>query len=204
MISYVYGFPIYKTKVSDKILLREETKKNLEIGYFSKWKGNCLTTSTADITKAFKSKIVIDEITKHVNDMILKLGLNLKVNMIECSTEKCTECNDIWVNVYTKGHDQETHIHTANSEDEKEPIFSFAYFAEYNPETDSKFIFVNPTPITPCKELQKLSCYKPEIIPDVEEGDVLIFPSLLPHRVSTHQNEKPRVTISGNFYKQTY
>lgn len=63
MISYVYGFPIYKTKVSDKILLREETKKNLEIGYFSKWKGNCLTTSTADITKAFKSKIVIDEIT---------------------------------------------------------------------------------------------------------------------------------------------
>ena len=37
---------------------------------------------------------------------------------------------------------------------------------------------------------------------NILEGDLLFFPSLLPHRVSIHTNTEPRVTISGNFYKK--
>jgi hypothetical protein len=203
MISYIYGFPIYITKVSNKEIIYEEIKKNIKVDYLSKWKANCLTSSTTDKSNAFRSKIVMDEITKHMKTLISKLNIDIDLNMVECKTVDCRDCNDIWLNVYLKGHDQETHIHTANDIDEKEPLFSFAYFAKYDPEKDAKFIFVNPSPPTPCKELEKLLCYKREIVMDVEEGDVLFFPSLLPHRVSTHTNIEPRVTISGNFYKNT-
>lgn len=204
MISYVYGFPIYITKVSNKEIIYKEIKDNVKLDYLSPWKANCLTSSTKDKSNVFRSKIVKDEITKHVKILISKLNvdIDLGIKLPECTTIDCTYCDDMWVNMYKKGHCQETHMHTSNHEDEADPLFSFAYFAKYNPVKDAKFIFVNPTPPTPCKKLEKLSCYKREIIMDVEEGDLIIFPSILPHRVSTHTNTEPRVTISGNFYKK--
>jgi len=204
MISYIYGFPIYITKVSNKEIIYKEIKDTVKLGYLSNWNANCLTSSTTD-KSGFRSKIVTDEFTKHMKILISKLNIDIDPTLSLPET-RSTDDNDLdmWVNEYRKGHDQETHIHTKNYEDEAEPFYSFAYFAKYDPVKDAKFIFVNPSPPTPCKKLEKLPCYKREIIMDVEEGDLLFFPSLLPHRVSTHTNTEPRVTISGNFYKKTY
>jgi len=201
MISYIYGFPIYITKVSNKELIYKEIRDTVKLGYLSSWKANCLSSSTTGGQNSFLSKIAMDEFTKHMKILLSKLNIDIDPTLCVPKVIPSDGIHfDIWVNEYLRGHDQETHIHTGPDLD---PFFSFAYFAKYDPVKDSKFIFVNPSPPTACKKLEKLPCYKREIIMDVEEGDLLFFPSLLPHRVSTHTNTEPRVTISGNFYKKT-
>ena len=36
----------------------------------------------------------------------------------------------------------------------------------------------------------------------VEQGDLIIFPSYLPHYVEKQKNVGPRITISGNIFRE--
>ena len=203
MISNIYGFPIYKVQISNRDVMMDAVDSNMnKIDNVSIWDSECLTTSTTDSQGAFKSIDVKNEVTRCVHEMIKELGLDLKLSLCGCNTHNCTNCDDIWMNVYNKGHSQETHVHYSENPNQKQPLFSFSYFAKYNPEKDAKFIFVNPSPPTTCKELYKLPSYTPDVCADVVEGDILIFPSFLLHRVEEQLEDRQRITISGNFYEQ--
>ena len=204
MISNLYGFPIYKVRVSDKSLMMKEVNANIhKVGDLSVWDANCLTTCTRDSDDAFKSDYVKHVATKHANEMMKELELNLDLTLKICETKNCMTCDDIWMNIYNKGHSQEMHSHLLGIPERREPLFSFSYFAKYDPEIDAKFVFINHTiPRIDCKELYKLRSFLPETQIDVEEGDILIFPSFLLHRVEEQKSDHQRITISGNFYEQ--
>jgi len=44
-----------------------------------------------------------------------------------------------------------------------------------------------------------LKIIEKKIIP-VNEGEVVIFPSYLPHYVEKHESDTQRITVSGNLY----
>ena len=75
----------------------------------------------------------------------------------------------LWHNVYWKNEEyQERHEHIPYS-------ISFIHFLSFDPEI-----------------------FKDRMQPEVEEGDVLVFPSYLEHHVPPGQYSKPRVTVAMN------
>ena len=144
--------------------------------------------------------LIYNEFNKHGAKMMEELGINMKISASECGNMQCLECRDIWFNKYHKTHSQEIHWHVHNDRD---VLFSFAYFAKFDPEKDAKFKFINPMPSEITNEtLREHPAFAFDITPDVEEGDILIFPSFLLHRVEEQLEDRQRITISGNFYEQ--
>ena len=81
--------------------------------------------------------------------------------------------HSIWGNVFSKGNHAVSHNHMPC-------IFSFVYYVKM-PEGSSQLIF------------DDLSSQV-----NLEEGDLIIFPSHLQHNVPEHNVEEERVTIAGN------
>jgi uncharacterized protein (TIGR02466 family) len=102
-----------------------------------------------------------------------------------------------WINVYSKGNFQEIHHHLPDS------TFSMVYFLDYDKNLDSKFYFYNINSIC-STSLGLKSIFNDNLIgdnwyPEVNEGDVIIFPSYLHHGVRPQENNKKRITLSCNF-----
>jgi len=100
-----------------------------------------------------------------------------------------------WMNVYEKGHYQEPHHHIDGQSN-----LSWCYFHKL-PENSGEFGFWNEmyrsyaatTPmITIGSDIAEWQ------YPEVEEGDLLVFPSFLTHQVTYHKSDERRVTVSGN------
>jgi hypothetical protein len=116
----------------------------------------------------------IEKFSKDLNIPSEMLTLN------ECGNNNCnhTMSKAYWLNIYKTGQGQDVHCHTNLDDDHRlsnsQVMFSFTYFAKYDPEKDAKFVFVNPSPA-------------PDIFHDwvemVPEGD-------------------QRITVSGNFHKK--
>lgn len=108
--------------------------------------------------------------------------------------------SNIWMNLYNSGDYQEYHDHTNNKCN-----FSFCYFLNYNPETDAKFVFLNDkfkmfrSQGLTDQLLFDLGIYD-NIFPNIEEGQVIIFPSHYTHRTTIQQYDTNRCTVSGNFF----
>jgi len=45
-------------------------------------------------------------------------------------------------------------------------------------------------------------CFSRSFVPDVKQGDVIIFPFFMVHEVSKQECDGPRITFSGNLYKE--
>jgi len=101
-----------------------------------------------------------------------------------------------WVNKYNPGDSQETHDHCDPTNN-----LSMVYFHTLNDDDGCVFKFVN-------NEHGHLTSQglgvlntpsQPMTVPDVKQGDVIIFPSHYLHLVSPHRGTKTRITISANF-----
>jgi len=106
--------------------------------------------------------------------------------------------NKIWYNVYRDGEYQEEHDHLGNTFHQSH--FSCIHFLSYNKEEHRPPEFRDPL-----SQLRNLSIEFEtnrcgEIYtPIIEEGDLLVFPSYLVHRVlPCKKTEYPRITISFN------
>ena len=86
-----------------------------------------------------------------------------------------------------------------------QPMFSFTYFAKYDPQKDAKFVFTNPSPSQEIYAdwINTVPAFEPEFRPDIAPGDILIFPCFLLHRVEEQKVDSSRMTLSGNIYKTT-
>jgi len=101
----------------------------------------------------------------------------------------------LWHNVYWKHEEyQERHEHVPYS-------LSFIHFLSFDKSEHKPPIFYDPA--RHIKAYIRHEAIAPELFtdraqPDVDEGDVLVFPSYLEHHVPPGQYTKPRVTIAMN------
>lgn len=128
-------------------------------------------------------KFLIDKIENCISHIPKCKGLTLRVR----------QCIDLWVNIYNKGDYQGAHRHV-NLDNIK---YTFVYFAKYNPDTDAKLVFGNPDTTKLILISGEVKIIDEKFIP-MNEGEVIIFPSYLPHYVEKHESDTQRITVSGN------
>ena len=87
-----------------------------------------------------------------------------------------------WGQLYTKGLEHDYHNHNEFKE-ANEATISFVHFIKNGNEPNFRFINLDTDQIH---------------IPKQEEGDILIFPSYLFHKVIPNKSDKNRFVISGN------
>jgi len=112
--------------------------------------------------------------------------------------------NKIWYNVYTDGEYQEVHDHLGSLFEPSH--FSFIHFLCFDNENHNPPEFRDPLSQlrTTSLELERNNCGE-VYVPDVKEGDLIMFPSYLQHCVPPgKKTEYPRITISFNVKVQHY
>jgi len=112
--------------------------------------------------------------------------------------------NKIWYNVYTDGEYQEVHDHLGSLFEPSH--FSFIHFLCFDKENHNPPEFRDPLSQlrTTSLELERNNCGE-VYVPDVTEGDLIMFPSYLQHCVPPgKKTEYPRITISFNVKVQHY
>ena len=105
------------------------------------------------------------------------------------------KCSGMWAIINKKGNFNTEHIHPNSN-------LSGAYYVSA-PENCGKFKVVNPHSISRDKfpprenpnELNRLVAEH-----EIEDGDLLIFPSYLPHSVLPNQSDDDRIVISFNIF----
>tara|TARA_B110000444_G_C18609434_1_gene486912 strand:+ start:79 stop:735 length:657 start_codon:yes stop_codon:yes gene_type:complete len=197
-----WGVNIYKFKLdeNDKILA--------EIG-----KSEMVTESPSytEEWNAKMSRVITDNgqdvklyVIQFLKEKIKKLTHNFnRISLHSCGNTDCI-CSDIWINIYKTGDFQGTHTHNNDlfwGGTHVQPILSFVYFAKYDHERDAHFYIGNPETaelgiMGPSLQITEEKCIL------VEQGDLIIFPSYLPHYVEKQKNVGPRITISGNIFRE--
>ena len=103
--------------------------------------------------------------------------------------------DDPWMNLYTKGCYQEAHQHVRGGNQ-----LSYCYFSKL-PEGSGKFGFWNDQFRNYCgnglEEIVDMNLVEWGF-PEIQEGDLIIFPSFLIHQVTYHSIDESRVTVAGN------
>jgi len=105
------------------------------------------------------------------------------------------KCSGMWAIINKKGNFNTEHIHPNSN-------LSGAYYVKA-PKNCGKFKVINPHSISRDKfpprenpnELNRLVAEH-----EIEEGDLLIFPSYLPHSVLPNQSDDDRIVISFNIF----
>ena len=179
------------------------------------WNAECITTSSHGHGCEVDGKVInfdyiFSELNRHIDIFTEQLGINCKFTYNICMDRTCKKLhNDTWINMYNKGHYQDEHFHMIDEDDEDyeghpSSYFSFTYFAKYDPQKDGKFTFIDPSPAPVLFEQwsDQSKYFKREIVPEVKEGDILIFPSHMIHKVTKQTTDNPRITFSGNFYQE--
>ena len=102
---------------------------------------------------------------------------------------------EAWLNKYGRGDSQEVHTHIGADN----CTFSCSYFAQYAL-NDARFLFYDPDQT---KHLGEFTKHYDGVVntwfPDVQEGDIIIFPSWIHHQVEPHRSDTTRITVSANF-----
>lgn len=113
--------------------------------------------------------------------------------------------DDPWYVAYGKNQKADQHDHI-------DADFSAVHFLKYNPEIHEPIRFIHPQqaktkyidklrPLV-CNNLgtcDKQSYYKELYVPEINEGDLIIFPSDMQHLVWGSQTDELRVSIAFNF-----
>ena len=221
MITGIHAVPIYIESIDDD-KYKEKINfilNNVKFGISDNWYDTkCLTTASHGSSflmdgntdhifnnhGLFIYDLVIDKAHKFLEQLGIK---NLKLTVNSCRDKECKNCAEMWGSKYTKGHYQGIHNHVDNGE-----LFSFVYFAKYDPSKDADLVFVKDMTMANAngyltkemneyKELEYHPAFSNHVSLDVKEGDLVIFPSYLDHFVDEQKTEGPRITIAGNLYK---
>ena len=125
------------------------------------------------------------ELSKYIFDTIRSYGW-------KCIPERIV-VSELWAMI-NKPKDFNV-IHTHPNE-----YLSAAYYVKA-PEKAGKFVIENPTTVAtqfyPAPEKQTEFNIKAAAL-EIEEGDLLLFPAYLPHKVNENKSDKDRIVISFN------
>jgi len=192
MIKNVFGESIYFGKVNAEtheaiktIVLADKMNKSNES--YGSWKFCELNSSFFEKSILYNERLVgyetilENEIKKHMNKINEKL---------EYVIERP------WYNVYKKGNFQEPHTHLGTSNG---VALSCVYCIK---ESDAELYFFNPQynvhKLSGIRSIFNSDNYKEHFIPDMKEGNLIIFPSYLYHGVSPQKHDTERITIAVN------
>lgn len=108
----------------------------------------------------------------------------IKPYLADFSDERRVEFSDMWFQTYLQGNNHGPHNHGHSG-------WSSVIYVEFNPKfhTPTKFIspFNNPW-----------NGNLVEFMPEVQEGDMIIFPSTITHEAETNKSDVRRTIISYN------
>ena len=148
---------------------------------------NCSVQSSFETDNNFSWDYFYECIQPNLLDMHQQLNGNPHTNSIVMT--------EAWLNKYGRGDSQEVHTHIGADN----CTFSCSYFAQYAL-NDARFLFYDPDQT---KHLGEFSKHYSGVVntwfPDVQEGDIIIFPSWLHHQVEPHRSDTTRITVSANF-----
>ena len=148
---------------------------------------NCSVQSSFETDNNFSWDYFYECIQPNLLDMHQQLNGNPHTNSIVMT--------EAWLNKYERGDSQEVHTHIGADN----TTFSCSYFAQYAP-NDARFLFYDPDQT---KHLGEFSKHYGGVVntwfPDVQEGDIIIFPSWIHHQVEPHRSDTTRITVSANF-----
>lgn len=190
-------FPIsyYQDKVENnneikKIILPliEEERKSLKPP--SRWVTNKVSTSFFEKENNFftNDKQIYE---KFLSESYLKCFNNF------FDEEYKISINEIWYNYYSDDDYQDWHNHVGSIFN---PIhYSCIHFLSFDPKNHNPTVFLDPLEDTRNLSLDFSCPY--HHYPNVNEGDLIMFPSYLKHCVFPvkNQNDYPRITIALNF-----
>jgi hypothetical protein len=198
----VWGFPILKYKFENPVKALEDILEYANEDRLSEmsdeWNAKCKSTAMSrDLDSMVHIQGELEKILKMVSDQF-EIPLE-KLSFKGCEHSECF--GDYWVNQYKKGDQQDVHYHM-NPEFGDPPLFSFTYFAKYDPEKDAKFYFYNPSPAPDLYKdfINSRPEFKTRKELDIREGEIIIFPSYMLHGVDEQLRDEPRITLSGNIY----
>ena len=205
----VWGFPVFKYSCENPDRMLEEVLNTIElikpVSSSDEW------NATSMVSPPEQRNICIEqEINKYIEKFSKDLNISCEMlTLNECGDQKCKHplTRAYWVNTYKTGQNQDVHWHMTTDDhtfSNSNAMFSFTYFAKYDHENDAKFVFVNPSPAPDMFKdwVEAVPEFRPAFIPDVKQGDIIIFPCFLLHYVDIHTSEDQRITVSGNIHKK--
>ena len=178
---YYHGEVEKHQQLKDKLLSELTVDK---LSQPKEW--NCSVQSSFETDNNFSWDYFYECIKPNLIDMHQQLNGN------PLHQFKMTEA---WLNKYERGDSQEVHTHIGADN----TTFSCSYFAQYAL-NDARFLFYDPDQT---KHLGEFSKHYGGVVntwfPDVQEGDIIIFPSWIHHQVEPHRSDTTRITVSANF-----
>jgi hypothetical protein len=153
-----------------------------------------------DLTTSFNKKLLNDELFSK-SELLFDCYRELASNIANNPQRRCEiKVTQNWFNYYTEKDFFEWHDHLGYEDGSN---FSFVYFLSFNPTYHSSLTFKDPSHLIRKRSSDAKICgYYPNLSPNVNEGDMVVFPSYLEHCVrpykKTANNCPPRITISGN------
>jgi len=126
---------------------------------------------------------LVDKIEEHVNAFARILG-----------SEHKFKCKESWINISQKGNYQECHVHPNNS-------FSAVYYIKV-PNNSGNIVFrkmpFETYELKGTRDRSNEYTYQSATY-EVEEGQLLIFRSHIPHMVTENKSDENRISIALNF-----
>jgi hypothetical protein len=191
--TYIYQISLReKNKVLKELLLPKilQYKKDFEIDTPSGWLTNKVYSSFEKDQLNHKMFIQSNEVRTHYEEHFSKaFGPGTSFSFTTA-----------WFNYYENGEFQEEHDHVGLSFNEPDAHYSAIHFLQFDPERHLPVIFLD--------SLHKLNrkytdSYK--YIPEVKEGDLIIFPAHLSHYVKPSEPtpDYPRITVAFNLHIKT-
>ena len=194
MITNLFPITIFRSKVLENEKIKEiclpfvEEEYEKEPSTFTGYQDSDVFT-TFDKDFDFPWEEVLNQFVPNIEEMCGEYGIKGQVGI-----------NTAWFNAFKSGQFHSTHDHLPSS-------FSAVYYLKYDPEIHTPTIYLNP--------YRQVSLFTapdrdrdPSVSPPmwtglsalpVEEGDLVIFPGFLEHKVPRQTSNELRVTLSFNF-----
>ena len=186
-IAFLDGFPVYRYQVNattankvNREVKRYCDKTGLDASDKEGWNAQHLSNAFYE-QEDNDLPTLIKEMSIPMTQLCEKHCLSSKNVSIMIDSK-----NDYWVNIYNPDHHQGAHTHI--NEGDKTPFYCFTYFSKYVHGLDAPLRF---HPLSGAV-----------ITPEIQQGDILIFPPTLHHSVDRQKGTGPRITVSGNIYHE--
>ena len=117
-----------------------------------------------------------------------------------CGDKYTLGVSDLWYNYFHNSEYHEMHDHVSNSLDRK-CHFACVHYLCYDKKVHKPLFFHDPIHLLRSHSLEFDSHdYQADFYPDINEGDLIMFPSYLMHGVEANKPtpNNPRITISFN------
>ena len=198
----IFPLTIYHTSISDNDYLKELLVPKIEkaipeLEIPKHWATDNLRTS-------FESEPKGNEIFTKENNSILTDYYNEAITELFDKEVTWEIVNGIWYNYYEKNSYQERHEHIASPFEKIH--FSCVHYLSYDKEVHTATEFRDPISAIRAHSLTLNRDFVGNyFVPTVEEGDLIMFPAYLEHRIFPQKvSNTPRITLSFNFEVTKY